>query len=483
MSYNYPMCKLKKIIAVGISIIFIICGLLTPKTAQALTIKAENELADEFLKAVFLQYEIIKDPVINNYINKVGQKIVAKMTPQPFSYKFYMVHQDVYNAFAGPAGNIFIFSGLFEALESEDELAALLSHEIAHVSCRHISEMITQNKKTSMATMAGVVAGILVGLGGASAIGSALTIGSMAAGQSVALAYSREHEMQADQIGQTYLKAAGYDLNGLLSILKKIRAVDWFDTGEIPTYLKTHPATEERIIYLDNLLENEHPLPAKQNYEFQRAHTRVIALYGYNNTAMQRFAEAIKKNPKNSMANYGYGLLLERNGNPKAAIDHLKIVLKNHPQDDSLKVDLGRVFFLAGEYTNSIAILTPVSDNGPESDLYLGRSQMALERNEEAVATFTNLLEKYPDNEEVLFFLGQTEGKLSQFAGAHYHLGEYYVKKNDYRLATFHFKKALEYEKDAEKIKKIKKFLKDMEAPHSFFGNGKEKDSEKTGRF
>jgi len=202
------MCKLKKTIAVGISIIFIICGLLTPKTAQALTIKAENELADEFLKAVFLQYEIIKDPVINNYINKVGQKIVAKMTPQPFSYKFYMVHQDVYNAFAGPAGNIFIFSGLFEALESEDELAALLSHEIAHVSCRHISEMITQNKKTSMATMAGVVAGILVGLGGASAIGSALTIGSMAAGQSVALAYSREHEMQADQIGQTYLKAA-----------------------------------------------------------------------------------------------------------------------------------------------------------------------------------------------------------------------------------------------------------------------------------
>ncbi|MGB9499653.1 MAG: M48 family metalloprotease [Dissulfuribacterales bacterium] len=463
------MCKLKKTIAVGISIIFIICSLIPPKTAQALTIKQENELADEFLRAVFAQYEIIKDPVIDNYINEVGQKIVSKMPPQPFSYKFYAVHQDAYNAFAGPAGNIFVFSGLFEALESEDELAALLSHEIAHVACRHISEMITKNKKTSMATLAGVVAGILIGLGGTSAIGSALTIGSMAAGQSVALAYSRENEMQADQIGQTYLQAAGYDLNGLLSVLKKIRAVGWFDTGEIPTYLKTHPATEERIIYLDNLLENEHPLPQKQNYEFQRAHTRLIALYGYNDTAMQRFAAVIKKNPENSMANYGYGLLLERNGNPKAAIDYLKTALQHHPQDDTLKVDLGRVFFLAGEYSNSINTLKPISDGGPERYIYLGQSQVEVGKYEEASETFNQLLTAYPDNTDALLFLGKTDGKLGKLASAHFNLGKYYAKKNDSKTATFHFKKALDYEKDPDQIKKIHERLKDLEDSHRFF--------------
>ena len=473
------MCKLKKTIAVGISIIFIICGLIPPETAQALTIKQENELADEFLRAIFAQYEIIKDPVIDNYINEVGQKIVSKMPPQPFSYKFYAVHQDAYNAFAGPAGNIFVFSGLFEALESEDELAALLSHEIAHVSCRHISEMMTKNKKTSMMTLAGVVAGILVGLGGASAIGSALTIGSMAAGQSIALAYSRENEMQADQIGQTYLRAAGYDLNGLLSILKKIRAVGWFDTGEIPTYLKTHPATEERIIYLDNLLENEHPLPQKQNYEFQRAHTRLIALYGYNDTAMQRFAEAIKKNPENSMANYGYGLLLERNGNPKAAVSYLKIALQNNPDDPTLKMDLGRVNFLAGEYDNSMNILKKISNGGPEGYLYLGRSQMATGQYEDAAATFNKLIIAYPDNIDVFLYLGETNGKLDKLASAHYNLGQYYFKKENRDTAHFHLTKALEYEKDPEQIKKIKELLKDMEEPHFFFGNGKEKDSEK----
>jgi len=473
------MCKLKKTIALGISIIFIICSLISPKTAQALTIKQENELADEFLKAIFAQYEIIKDPVINNYINKVGQKIVSKMPTQPFAYKFYAVHQDAYNAFAGPAGNIFVFSGLFEALESEDELAALLSHEIAHVSCRHISEMITQNKKTSMATMAGVVAGILVGLGGASAIGSALTIGSMAAGQSVALAYSRENEMQADQIGRTYLQKAGYDLNGLLSILKKIRAVDWFDTGEIPTYLKTHPATEERIIYLDNLLENKHPLPVKQNYEFQRAHTRVIAFYGYNNTATKRFAEAIKKNPENSMANYGYGLLLERNGNPKAAIDHLKIVLKNHPQDDTLKVDLGRIFFLAGEYENSMNILKPLSNDGPERYIYLGQSQMAVGKDKDASETFNQLLTAYPDNTDALLFLGKTDGKLGKLASAHYNLGKYYAKKKDLRTARFHLTKTLEYEKDPDQIKKINELLKNLEDSSYFFKENDRKDSEK----
>ena len=473
------MCKFKKNFAVWISIVIFICGLITPETAQSLTIKQENELADEFLKAVFAQYEIIKDPVIDNYINKVGQKIVAKMPTQPFSYKFYAVRQDAYNAFAGPAGNIFIFSGLFEALESEDELAALLSHEIAHVSCRHISEIITKNKKTSMATLAGVVAGILIGLGGASAVGSALTIGSMAAGQSVALAYSRENEMQADQIGRTYLQEAGYDLNGLLSVLKKIRAVDWFGPEEIPTYLKTHPATEDRIIYLDNLLGNKQTQPAKQTYEFKRAHTRMVALYGYTETAMQQFTDTLKKHPENSMANCGYGLLLERNGNPKAAVSYLKIALQNNPDDPTLKMDLGRVYFLAGEYDNSMNILKKISNGGPEGYLYLGRSQMAKGQYEDAAATFNKLIIAYPDNIDVFLYLGETNGKLDKLASAHYNLGQYYFKKKTRNTAQFHLTKALEYEKNPEQIKKIKEILKNLDDPDHFFKKDNQKDAEK----
>ncbi|MBC2715317.1 MAG: M48 family metalloprotease [Desulfobacteraceae bacterium] len=476
------MCKFKKFIAAWTAAVIFSCGLIIPETASSLTIKEEEELSVEFLKAVFEAYDIIKDPVINDYINEVGQKIISAMPPQPLAYKFYAVRQDAYNAFAGPGGNIFIFSGLFCALESEDELAALLAHEIAHVSCRHISEMMKKSKKTNMATMAGVVAGILIGLGGAGTVGTALTIGSMAAGQSIALAYSRENEMQADQIGRTYLQKAGYNLNGLLSILKKIRSVDWFDAEQIPTYLKTHPATEERIMYLDNLLENREAPPAKKNYAFERAHTRIVALYGDPDTALRLFKGLVEENPDNFMAQYGYGLILNREGNPKAAVDHLIIALQKNPTDPGFKIDLGKAYFMAGEYLNALKILEKTSKSAIGTTIghiYLGRSLMALGRYEEAADTFNTLIKDDPDNVDAYFFLGETYGKLNQLTSAHYNLGQYYLKNRNLQTARFHLNKALEYEKNPEQIEKIKQLLKDLDPPTNFFGIDKEKETDK----
>ncbi len=114
-----------------------------------------------------------------------------------------------------PGGQIFINSGLFEALESEDEIAGIIAHEISHVACRHISQQIEQSKKVGMGTLAGVAAGILLGAAGAGgAAASAAAIGSMAAGQSFVLAHSREDEMQADQRGVDFLTQAGYNPKG-----------------------------------------------------------------------------------------------------------------------------------------------------------------------------------------------------------------------------------------------------------------------------
>ncbi|MDO9264538.1 MAG: M48 family metalloprotease [Desulfosalsimonadaceae bacterium] len=481
-TFNPFSCKFKKIISLGMCTAMLFCGLITPKTASSLSIKEEDELSKEFLKAVFQEFEVIKDPAIDNYINKVGHKIVAVMPEQPFPYKFYAVRQDAYNAFAGPGGHIFIFSGLFIALENEDELAALLAHEIAHVSCRHISDMIQKSKKTGMATMAGVVAGILVGLGGAGALGSALTVGSMAAGQSAALAYSREHEIQADQIGRTYLQKAGYSLTGLQSVLKKIRTVDWFGPDEIPTYLKTHPATEDRIMYLDNLLGNRPAVLPKKNEAFERAHTRITALYGNPDQAARIFKAQIDANPDNATAHYGYGLVMERNGSVKTAITHLTIAQKLQPDDPYLKTDLGQACFLAGDYQRALDLLTNAPHNTPDKYLYLGRTQMALGRYAEAADTFKQLIIDDPEHGEAYFLMGEAKGKMNELGSAHYYLGEHYLKKDDPKNARFHLTKALEYEKDPAQIDKIRKLLKELDESESFFGRRrpeKKKDGER----
>lgn len=456
----------KKIISLWI-ILALTTGWPFVDTAQALSIKEEAELADVFLDAVHQAYDVIDDPMINNYINQVGQRIVSAFPSQPFQYRFYAIRQNAYNAFAGPAGNIFVFSGLFEALDNEHELAALLAHEIAHVSCRHIADLIAKSKKTSIATMAGVVAGILIGIGGAPTAGSALTIGSMAAGQTMVLAYTRENEMQADQISRAHLQKAGYELSAMLSLLKKIRTVDWYDANDIPTYLKTHPATEDRIIYLDAVLGNQKKKKIEPEPDFMRVRTRLTAMYGDMNAATRRFASLVEQQPDDLTANYGYGLALARSGNPRAAMPYLAKVFEAEPDDPYLKHDLGRIYFQAGDYENALALLktSPIlKEGGPEGLFFLGRSQMQLGQLQDAADTFRTLIRDYPDYADALLYMGITLGGLEDLGGAHYNLGLYYMKQKDYITGTFHFKKAQEYEKDEARRKKIDTELENIEA-------------------
>jgi hypothetical protein len=94
-------------------------------------------------------FELIDDPVIRRVCrSQVGRRILATLPPQPFNYEFHVIREETYNAFAIPAGYIFINSGLLLAMDSEDELAGILSHEIAHVVCRHIAQRIERSKKS-----------------------------------------------------------------------------------------------------------------------------------------------------------------------------------------------------------------------------------------------------------------------------------------------------------------------------------------------
>ncbi|MBC8433015.1 MAG: M48 family metalloprotease [Desulfobacterales bacterium] len=233
------------------TLLVVLTGIFIPPGVEGISIKKEEELSREFLSVVFRYYKVIDAPIIVNYINDLGQKIVSAFPPQPFKYHFYVIEEDSLNAFASPAGHIFVNSGLIQAMENEEELAGVISHEIAHASLRHISKKIERSKKTSKATMAGMAAGILLAIGGAGDAAGAVIMGSAAAGQTAALAYSRDDEAEADQVGLKYLNRAGYSAEGLLVVMKKMRGKEWFDSSIIPTYMRTHPAPEERMVNID----------------------------------------------------------------------------------------------------------------------------------------------------------------------------------------------------------------------------------------
>ena len=446
-----------------IALVFFWIGMLVPAQVRGITIQEEEELSREFMKVVFQQYEVLKDPVIDDYVNEIGNKILSKLPPQPFKYHFYVVKEDVYNAFATPAGHIFVNSGLFAAMENEEELAGILSHEISHVSARHISQKIERSKKAQVATLAGIVAGALLGVGGAGTAANAVTMGSMAAGQSIMLAYSREDEIQADQMGLEILKKAGYSGSGLLTMLEKIRAKDWFGSN-IPTYLKTHPASEDRITYIDSwLVRNHNVKSAGDEYKFKRAQAFLVANYGDKETALRLFEQDVQKQPEDAMAHYGYGLVLARSGNREAAAVHIKSALEKNAFDPYILKDLGKIYFFDGHYEKALNIFENslgIGQNDPESLLFKGRSQLELGRLEAATVSLEDLVRKDPKYTQAYYFLGEVYGKQGRMSEAHYYLGIYYHRKGQVRNAIFHLNRALNGINDSEKRRNIEDRLK-----------------------
>ncbi|MEE4607482.1 MAG: M48 family metalloprotease [Desulfobacteraceae bacterium] len=416
--------------------------------AQAITVQEEEELAREFMNVVLRHYNIVREPLVTDYLNHIGGRLLEALPPQPFEYHFYMLEDPSYNAFATPAGHIFINSGLVAALTSEDQLAGIIGHEIAHVLCRHISQKIERSKKISAVTLAGAIAGILLGSAGAGEAAGALTMGSLAAGQSLVLSYSREDERQADQLGLRNLGKAGYRGEGLLEGLRTIRSRQWYGSEQIPTYLLTHPGVEERMAYIDNWIHHEpQPPPGPVDPQFERFHTWVSAMYVDPALAEQRYANAVTQHPEDPMAHYGYALALNRNGNAGEALAHLRQALAKRPLEPYLLKDLGRIYFETGRYEEALGILEGAAATGsapPEVLFYLGRTLFEMGREQEAVRNLDVLVARHPDYAEARYFLGQSLGRTGRLPEAHYHIGLYHWALRDLKNARFHLERALE---------------------------------------
>ena len=468
-----------KIVAIGVVLILVVSSLLPP-AVFSITVKEEEDMSHEMLAMIHKYYEIVDDPAIVTYVNEIGNRILSVLPQQPFKYQFYVIKEDVYNAFATPAGHIFVYTGLLDAMEEEEELAGILGHEIAHVYCRHISQKIERSKKIGMATLAGIAAGILLGVGGAGEAASAVTMGSMAAGQSAELSYSRENEIQADQLGLKFITEAGYSVSGLLKILKKIRGKTWFGSDQIPKYLMTHPAVEDRIAYiaswLDTYNRTSKPIPLVNQDAFNRVHTWVETRYGDEEIILNKFKADVERNPQDPMAHLGYGLILARAGRRQEAIEQIRIALTKRAFDPYILRDLGWVYFLDGQFPQALKTLESASGmipDDPECLFYLGRTQMELGNLAEASDNLLKLTRQHPDVTEAYYFLGQTLGQQQKLGDAHYYLGVFYLRKRDFKNAKIQFKQALKHPQDDERQKKINELLGKM--------NGKAKDQAKSG--
>jgi len=225
----------------------------TAEAARPLTDEEEYYLGRAVAAQLLATYPLLKDEALTEYVNLIG-RTVALHSDKPVTYggyHFAVLDTDEINAYACPGGTIFITRGVVDFVESEDELAAVLAHEVAHINNRDGVKAIQSSRLTNLAVVLGTEA---VTSTSSAEFGQLLSIfeGSIqdVFSQVVVNGYSQSTEAKADVAGLTYLARSGYDPYALESMLNRIVAAGQESKGGI---MKTHPATADR---LNNVAKN-----------------------------------------------------------------------------------------------------------------------------------------------------------------------------------------------------------------------------------
>ena len=203
------------------------------------SLQKELALGKQLAAEVQKQAKVVDDPLIAEYVNRLGQNLVRSSDAKvPFSFR--VIEGEAPNAFALPGGYIFVYTGLIKIADEEDELAAAMAHEIAHVAARH---MTCQATKSEIAGIASLPASILLGGWGGYAARQAAGVAIPTA----FLHFSRKDESEADYLGVQYMYAAGYDPNGAISIFEKIESLAQKHPGLVDRVFSSHPMDADRI--------------------------------------------------------------------------------------------------------------------------------------------------------------------------------------------------------------------------------------------
>ena len=221
------------------------------------SLEHEIALGKQLAQEVERTSKMIDDPVVTEYVNRVGQNLVRNSDARvPFTIK--VIDSDEVNAFALPGGFFYVNSGLILRAQEESELAGVMAHEISHVVARHGTKQATKGEMMQLAT----IPLILLGPGGWAGYGiyEALQL-------AIPLSYlkfSRDAEREADFLGIQYMYKAGYDPNSYVTFFERIQADEKRRPGTIPKFFSTHPPTPERIA--DAQKEIARILPEREEY-------------------------------------------------------------------------------------------------------------------------------------------------------------------------------------------------------------------------
>ncbi len=244
---------------------------------STLTIDQELIYGDAYMRMLRNSKPIINDPVLNEYIDTLGHKLVANADDVKTPFTFFMIRDRNINAFAFFGGYVAIHSGLFLHAQTESELASVMAHEIAHVTQRHLARSMEEQARRSPATMAALAGSLLLAIAAPEAGIAALTATTAGNIQSQ-INYTRSNEKEADRFGIATLAKSGFDVRAMPRFFGRL-ADEYRYASTPPPMLLTHPLPEDRITDSRERAQHYPSVNLKPDLDYHLARARIVARY------------------------------------------------------------------------------------------------------------------------------------------------------------------------------------------------------------
>lgn len=441
----------------------------------ALSPHEARQYGAQMLHQMRAMHMVLDDPLVNDYLNDVGYRLVARSDAPSQKFTFFVVNTPVINAFAAPGGYIGVNAGLIDLTRSESELAAVMAHEIGHITQHHLERAFEASKKDAplMAlVLLGAIAagaaesghGYAYGYNGYNNSGGDAAMGVLAAGmgllQQRQINFTRKDEVEADRIGIQTLAAAGYDPEAMADFFQRMENA-LGGGSDVPALLQTHPVTLNRIADAKSRargLETRYqdtavPPISRQQWEkitapisyvsnpaeltavhrdgdgpalYALMRERVRALSMDAGKAVDYYRRHLKEKHFNTTANrYGYALALTRHNQAGTALEQLRPLVREHPSSLPLQLALADALAHAGKVDQALATYTRLDAASPHNRaIVLAWSEALIrdkspEHGRKAAALLKPLLD---DAEEPQLF--RTYARASEIAGDRFNAAE-----------------------------------------------------------
>lgn len=419
-----------------------------------LSAKEEEQLARSVVSELSQALKLSQDPVLNDYLQAIGYRIVATHRSSPESYTFFAVEDNSINAFAVPGGMIGINTGLVLAAGSESELAAVMAHEVAHVHLKHIARFIEHMGRVRISNIAGILASVILATQNPQA-GTGALAATMAGSTQSLINFTRENEKEADLVGIESLAAAGFDPRGMSQFFKKLSQSTRYYGSDIPEYLRTHPLTESRMMEASR---RAHAYPYRQIKDSQQFHlvqARITVTQEAPKTAVTKFEDMLanKTYLNEEGAKYGYALALSRTQSPKAK-EIFEELIKKNPNQSLYHLDYAHLLWQQGKRNKAIKMLDTALDNHPHNHpLTMALAYMQIENQspQKAIPLLLTQSLHRTNSPEIYHLLSKAYAKNNELDASHRMEAEYRFYLGDLRGALTQLRMAKQFAGDNQK--------------------------------